>query len=77
MRIGITGGRGTLGKILQAQLATEGLAYDCFAGDVCRPEELRAWLQAHPFDEAAAAKLREVESALAAGGNASDARGAT
>ena len=50
MRIGITGGRGTLGKILQAQLSAAGLAFDCFAGDVCRPEELRAWLQAGDFD---------------------------
>lgn len=50
MRIGITGGRGTLGKILQGQLSADGLACDCFAGDVCRPEELRAWLQAGDFD---------------------------
>lgn len=50
MRIGITGGRGTLGKILQAQLSAAGLAYDCFPGDVCRPEDLRAWLQAGGFD---------------------------
>ncbi len=50
MRIGITGGRGTLGKILQAQLSAAGLPYDCFAGDVCRPEELRTWLQAGDFD---------------------------
>lgn len=50
MRIGITGGRGTLGKILQGQLAFAGLAYDAFAGDICRPEELRAWLQAGNFD---------------------------
>ena len=50
MRIGITGGRGTLGKILQGQLASAGLAYDAFAGDICRPEELRAWLQAGKFD---------------------------
>ncbi|MEY4032945.1 MAG: dTDP-4-dehydrorhamnose reductase [Verrucomicrobiota bacterium] len=50
MRIGITGGRGTLGKILQAQLSAARLAFDCFAGDVCRPEELRAWVQAGDFD---------------------------
>jgi nucleoside-diphosphate-sugar epimerase len=50
MRIGITGGRGTLGKILQAQLASERLAYDAFGGDICRPEELRAWLQTGGFD---------------------------
>jgi len=50
MRIGITGGRGTLGKILQAQLAASGLTYDCFPGDICRPEELRVWLQAGIFD---------------------------
>jgi UDP-glucose 4-epimerase/GDP-4-dehydro-6-deoxy-D-mannose reductase len=50
MRIGITGGRGTLGRILQAQLATAGVAHDCFSGDVCRPEELHAWLQAGEFD---------------------------
>ena len=37
---------------------------------------LRAWLQAHPFDDIAGAKLRVVEAALAAAGNASDARGA-
>lgn len=50
MKIGITGGRGTLGKILQSQLSAAGLPYDCFAGDVCRPEELRTWLQAGDFD---------------------------
>lgn len=50
MHIGITGGRGTLGKILQAQLASAGAPFDCFRGDVCRPEELRAWLQAGEFD---------------------------
>ena len=50
MRIGITGGRGTLGRILQAQLSADGLAYHCFPGDVCRPEELRVWLQAGHFD---------------------------
>jgi nucleoside-diphosphate-sugar epimerase len=50
MKIGITGGRGTLGKILQSQLSAAGLPYDCFAGNVCRPEELRTWLQAGDFD---------------------------
>lgn len=49
MRIGITGGRGTLGKILQEQLSADGQTYDCFAGDVCRPEELRVWLQSGGF----------------------------
>ena len=33
MQIGITGGRGTLGKILQGQLlAAAGQTYDCFTG---------------------------------------------
>ncbi len=50
MRIGITGGRGTLGKILQAQCARCGLSFASFAGDVCRPEELRAWLIEGAFD---------------------------
>ncbi|MCX6917983.1 MAG: GDP-mannose 4,6-dehydratase [Verrucomicrobia bacterium] len=50
MRIGITGGRGTLGKILQEQLSADEMAFDCFAGDICRPEDLRAWLQAGTFD---------------------------
>ncbi len=50
MHIGITGGRGTLGKILQVQLAAAGTTYSCFPGDVCRPEELRTWLRAESFD---------------------------
>ncbi len=50
MRIGITGGRGTLGKLLQAQLSAAGSLHDCFSGDICRAEELRAWLQAYRFD---------------------------
>jgi UDP-glucose 4-epimerase/GDP-4-dehydro-6-deoxy-D-mannose reductase len=50
MRIGITGGRGTLGKVLQEQLSADGQTYDCFTGDVCRPEELRVWLQTGGFD---------------------------
>jgi UDP-glucose 4-epimerase/GDP-4-dehydro-6-deoxy-D-mannose reductase len=39
-----------LGKILQAQLSATGMTYDCFPGDICRPEELRTWLQAGSFD---------------------------
>lgn len=50
MRIGITGGRGTLGKILQGQLASRSLSFAAFAGDVCRPEELRVWLVEGCFD---------------------------
>ena len=50
MRIGITGGRGTLGRILRGQLAAAGLEGDAFAGDVCRMEELAAWLDAGRFD---------------------------
>lgn len=50
MRIGITGCRGTLGKILQAQLSASGVDHDGFRGDICRPEELRTWLQAGSFD---------------------------
>ncbi len=50
MHIGITGGRGTLGKILQAQLSAAGRTHSSFPGDVCRPEELRAWLRAGEFD---------------------------
>lgn len=50
MQVGITGARGTLGRILQAQLGAAGVRFDCFAGDVCRPEELRAWLLSGGFD---------------------------
>jgi nucleoside-diphosphate-sugar epimerase len=50
MHIGITGGRGTLGMILQTQLSSAGIPFDCLQGDVCRPEELRAWLRAGHFD---------------------------
>ena len=50
MHVGITGARGTLGRILQAQLGAAGVRFDCFAGDVCRPEELRAWLLSGGFD---------------------------
>ncbi len=50
MQIGITGGRGTLGRILQAKLRSAGIAHSCFAGDVCKPEELQEWLAAESPD---------------------------
>ena len=45
MHFGITGGRGTLGKIAQAQLLTAGHRVSLFAGDVCSTNQLKAWLQ--------------------------------
>jgi nucleoside-diphosphate-sugar epimerase len=50
MKFGITGGNGTLGKIIQAQLSDSGVSFDCFLGDVCKPDELRTWLRMGEFD---------------------------
>ena len=50
MHVGITGGRGVLGRILQAQLGAAGHAYDCFGGDVRESKELSTWLASHRFD---------------------------
>jgi nucleoside-diphosphate-sugar epimerase len=45
MLFGITGGRGTLGKILQTKLQARGLAMSLFEGDVCDSQALVDWLQ--------------------------------
>lgn len=50
MDVGITGGSGVLGTILQAQLAAAGHRADCFPGDVREGRELATWLEGRRFD---------------------------
>ena len=50
MYVGITGGSGVLGKILQAQLAANGHRVDCFSGDVREGREISTWLEGRRFD---------------------------
>lgn len=44
MLFGITGGRGTLGKILQAKLQARGAEMSLFGGDICEVREVKQWL---------------------------------
>lgn len=50
MHVGITGGRGVLGRILQVQLAAAGHRHDCFGGDVRESKDLAAWMHPRRFD---------------------------
>jgi len=50
MTIGITGGEGTIGKILQQKLKIEGFSVSSFNGDIRSTQNLQKWLQNKTID---------------------------
>jgi len=45
LSIGITGGNGVLGKILQTQLRNKAFYINCYNGDINSPDDLHTWVQ--------------------------------
>lgn len=66
--IGITGGRGVLGSILQKKLKQEDISFSCFEGDVCSKKDIFSWLEGKKFTSiihlAAIVSTKEVDKDL-------------
>lgn len=48
--VGITGARGTLGRLLQRQLIEAGTSVSTFDGDICSSNDIRQWLSEISLD---------------------------
>ena len=48
--VGITGARGTLGKIIIQKLEEKKVSYSCFDGDICSNEDLKKWINEEKFE---------------------------